>query len=59
MSILVNARVQAQQAAQLGRAIRMPERLEPVLARHAVRYVHFELDVLLLGLHHLRQLGYR
>ena len=48
-----------QQAAQLARAIRMPELREPVLARHAVLYVYSELDVLLLCLRHLRQLGYR
>lgn len=50
---------QAQQAAQLALAIRMPELRELVLARHVVLYAHSELDVLLLSLRHEHQLGYR
>lgn len=50
---------QAQQAAQLARAIDMQELRELVLSRHVVLYAHSERDVLLLSLRHDRQLGYR
>jgi hypothetical protein len=52
-------RFQAQQAAQLARALGMPELRELVLSRHIVLYAHAERDVLLLALRHERQLGYR
>jgi hypothetical protein len=52
-------RLQAQQAVQLAQAIGMPELREVVLLRHVVLYAHSERDVLLLSLHHERQLGYR
>jgi hypothetical protein len=50
---------QAHQAAQLARAIGMPDLRELVLARHVVLYAHSERDVLLLSLRHERQLGYQ
>jgi hypothetical protein len=50
---------QAQQAAELARAIGMPDLRELVLARHVVLFAHSERDVLLLSLRHERQLGYQ
>ena len=45
---------QAQQTAQLARALGMPELREVVLASHLVLYAHCERDVLLLSLRHGR-----
>lgn len=51
-------RFQAEQAAQMARALGHPELRELVLARHILLYAHSERDVVLLSIRHERQSGY-
>lgn len=49
---------QAEQAAQMARALGQPHLRQLVLARHILLYAHSEREVVLLSIRHERQSGY-